>query len=166
VIKPLTLIYRTYTRPDGGTHQLETLLGKELLFLNDFTWDEKWMSWAYLKTFMEGDVVSVARPKQRGPNVDFVRDSPIIGTLSAPIQLFVRAHGNHFCIHQSETDQMNTRAEYLRMDVQVPQDQVVKCKPCAKCGAVLYLEGGAQRVPPLSQHDRLPPRQDRSRSRG
>ena len=33
---PFALIYRTYTIPDGGAYQLEELLGKELVFLNDF----------------------------------------------------------------------------------------------------------------------------------
>jgi len=158
LLKPLTLLFRCYTQPDGGTHQLETLLGQELVYLNDFTWDEKWLGWAYLKTFMGGDHVSVARPKNRGGNVEFTRDSPIIGTCCAPIQLFVRVHGNHFALHQAETDQMNARVTYIKMDIPVPPDAIVKCKACAKCGAVLYLEGGVPEAVPAQ-------RLDRSRSR-
>lgn len=158
LVKPLTLLFRCYSRPDGGTHQLETLIAKELVYLNDFTWDEKWLGWAYLKTFMEGDHVSVARPKNRGGNVEFTRDSPIIGTCCAPIQLFARVHGNHFALHQAETDQMDARATYLRMDVPMPADAIVKCNACTKCAAVLYLEGGVSEAVPAQ-------RVERSRSR-
>ena len=74
LMKPLLQIYRTYVRPDGGTHQLEELLGKELVFLNDFEYDaasKDWMPWAYLKDFLEGSPVKVAVPKQRGGNQVF-----------------------------------------------------------------------------------------------
>ena len=40
LLKPLSKIYRTYTRPDGGSYQLEELMGKELVFLNDLEYDE------------------------------------------------------------------------------------------------------------------------------
>jgi hypothetical protein len=53
-------------------YQLEDLMGKELVFLDDFEYDEdvkEWMSWAYLKRFLEGGDVPVAGPKNRGGNV-------------------------------------------------------------------------------------------------
>ena len=40
LLKPLCIIFRTYVRPDGGLYQLESLQGKELMFLNDFEYDE------------------------------------------------------------------------------------------------------------------------------
>ena len=38
--KPLVKIFKTYSRPDGGSHQLEGILDKEIVFLNDFEYDE------------------------------------------------------------------------------------------------------------------------------
>ena len=40
LLKPLALIYKTYTRPDGGSYQLEALLASEVVCLNDFEFDE------------------------------------------------------------------------------------------------------------------------------
>ena len=56
LFKPLKLLFSTYQQPDGGSYQLETLLGKEVIFLNDFEWDptEKWCRWAFFKNFLEG----------------------------------------------------------------------------------------------------------------
>jgi hypothetical protein len=50
VLQPLTVLFRSYAIPDDGSHQLEHVLDKEVAYLNDFTWDEKWLQWSYLKT--------------------------------------------------------------------------------------------------------------------
>ena len=39
LLKGLRDVYSTYERPDGGSYQLENLLGKEVVFLNDFEYD-------------------------------------------------------------------------------------------------------------------------------
>ena len=51
----MTLMFSAYKIPDGGTHQLESILDKEIVYLNDFQWDDKWVKWVYLKTFLEGE---------------------------------------------------------------------------------------------------------------
>ena len=48
-------IFFTYERPDGGSYQLEDLLGKELVILNDFEYDasaKDWMSWGALEELL------------------------------------------------------------------------------------------------------------------
>ena len=74
LLKGLQQVYYTYERPDGGSYQLEELLDKEVVFLNDFEYDpaaKEWMPWSYLKNFLEGGAIKVARPKNRGGNVLF-----------------------------------------------------------------------------------------------
>ena len=64
--------------PDGGSYQLEDILDKELVFLNDFEYDEaakKWMAWSFFKRFLEGGELTVARPKNRGGNAIFKSDA-------------------------------------------------------------------------------------------
>ena len=84
LMKPLTMIYTTYRRPDGGTHQLEKIIGKEIVFLNDFEYDDdakRWLAWSYLKNMMEGEKLDVARPKNRGAgNLEWTDTSPIFIT--------------------------------------------------------------------------------------
>ena len=142
LFKPLALIFTTYTRPDGGSHQLETLLGKELIFLNDFEYDEdakKWCPWQFFKRFLEGEELTVAVPKTRGGNQTFDLDSPVFMTAPQEVSLWRGKHRDDY-----ETAQMSRRISYRRLTYSVPEDQRKETKPCAHCGARLYLEGAAQ----------------------
>ena len=82
----------------------------------------------------------VARPKNRGGNVPWASDSPVIGTCCEPLQLFCRT-GRAVTLHQAETAQMNSRVQYLRMDRPLQEEDVVQCAPCKKCAATLYMQG-------------------------
>ena len=142
-IKPLRLLFNAYTIPDDGSHRLETLLdGKEILYLNDFEWDprESWTPWSYFKNLLEGEPLEVARPKNRGGNKLFDKSLPVIGTCPKRIELLVR--GQHRAVvDEAESRQMDSRIHYIRFSEPIESPDVVKCKPCAHCGARLYLEG-------------------------
>lgn len=143
LFKPLALIYRTYTRPDGGSHQLEELLGKELVFLNDFEYDEdakKWCSWGYLKRFLEGGSLPVAVPKQKGSNQNFTSDAPVFMTAAQEVALYRGKKRDAY-----ETEQMASRVKYCKLSHTFEKEDRVEAEECAKCGARVYLEG---RVPP------------------
>ena len=159
LIKPLTLLFRTYSIPDSGSYQLEMILDKEVIYLNDFTWDERWLKWQFLKTFLEGDAIQVGLPKNRGGNVVFKRDSPVIGSCCAPVQLFNKG-GKAMSLNVSETQQMQSRITYLIMQQPVPAESLVECPACAHCAATLYLEGLSSPLPGLSS-----PAFSRARSR-
>ena len=140
VLKPLFLIFRTYTRPDGGSYQLEDLLDKEMVFLNDFEFNDdakKWMPWPFLKNFLEGEHINVARPKNRGGNAEFKSDAPVFMTAPQEVELY---RGK--CRDEYETTQMRNRVSYLRFtQVFIKEEGVPDVKPCGHCGARLYLEG-------------------------
>ncbi len=156
LVKPLSLLLRCYTVPDGGNYQLEALVDKELLYLNGFSWDEKWLKWSYFKTLLEGaEAIMVARPKNKGGDVPWARDCPVIGTCSAQIQLFCRT-GRAWALHEGETAQMNSRVQYFRMEQSLAEEAIIQCAPCMKCAAAVYLRG----APATRQSAR-----DRSRSR-
>ena len=163
LIKPLSEIYRAYRIPDDGSHKLEAILDCEIIYLNEFEWSPEWLSWAYMKSLFEGDVVNIAVPKIRGTNVDFKSDAPIIGTCASPIQLFMR-QGRNAVLNRYETDQMNSRVTYLHFThslLQGDESTAIECKVCQRCAARLYLEGQsyALRLPANSLGHR-----DRSRS--
>ena len=147
--KPLVLIYKTYERPDGGSHQLEELLGKELIFLNDFEYDEdakKWCGWGYFKRFLEGGKMPAACPKNRGGNQDFTKDSPVF--LTAPQEVALHRGKKK---DEGETEQMNSRIKYRRLTYTIPPGEREEVDPCAHCGARVYLEGRSAGAPPAAQ---------------
>ena len=142
LFKPLAVIFNAYSRPDGGSYQLETLLGKEIVFLNDLEYDEdakKWCPWGYLKRFLEGEPLPVACPKNRGGNKMFTSDAPVFITAPQEIALYRGKRRDEY-----ETSQMNARVKYAYLTVSIPEAERKETPPCGHCGARLYLEGVGQ----------------------
>ena len=136
-------------------HQLELLLGKELAFLNDFEYDEdakKWCGWQYLKRFLEGEPLSVARPKNRGGNQDFDSDAPVFFTAPQEISLYRGRKRDDY-----ETSQMANRVKYTYMSYIIPGQQRKEVDPCGYCGAKLYLEGDSQASSSQTPPPAMPP---------
>ena len=147
-LKPLTLIYRAYSRPDSGSYQLEDIVGSEIAFYNDFEYDEdakKWLPWQYFKTYLEGGSVKVAKPKNRGGNVAWDSTAPVFMTAPQEVALW---RGK--TIDRGETKQMQNRIKYIYARHEFQEVDRVECLPCGLCGAQIYLEGhttaGGQQV--------------------
>ena len=100
----------------------------------------------------------MARPKSRGSDTTFSRDSPVVGTCAAPT-LFMMRSGQTMTVNWQETDQIEARVRYLVMTTPPPEDSIVSCEACPYCAATLYLEGAPL---PLPEPE---PRHVRSRSR-
>ena len=164
IIKPLSEIFRPYLIPDDGSHQLEAIFDCELIYLNEFEWTPDWLKWAHLKKLFEGEAISVGRPKTRGMNCDYTGDAPIIGTCSAPIQLFIK-QGRNAVLNRYETDQMVSRVTYIYFTHSLQrgaESDAIDCKVCRRCAAQLYLEGSDYAVAPAHDDATL---RDRERSR-
>jgi hypothetical protein len=140
LLKGLLGLFRVYERPEGGSSQLEDLLGSEVVFLNDFEYDAeapKWMPWSYLKNFLEGSAVKVAVPKNRGGNQVFKGTAPVF--LTAPAEVVLKRYNKEV---QTETEQMRKRIKYLTVTHQIPAEQRKEVLAvCPHCSARLYLEG-------------------------
>jgi hypothetical protein len=140
LFKGLLVLFRVYERPEGGSAQLEDLLGSEVVFLNDFEYDAdapKWMPWSYLKNFLEGAAVKVAVPKNRGGNQLFKGTAPVF--LTAPAEVVLKRYNKEVT---TETEQMRKRIKYLTLTHQIPEEQRKEVLAvCPHCTARLYLEG-------------------------
>ena len=114
-------------------------MGKEMVFLNDFEYDEdakKWMPWQYFKNCLEGASVTVGIPKNRGGNQEFQSDAPVFLTAPQEIALYCGRKRDDY-----ETEQMASRVfRYLYLKHRIPEDERRNALPCAHCGARLYLE--------------------------
>jgi hypothetical protein len=129
---------KTFELQYGRSYQLEDLVGKEPVFLNDFGYDDdakKWMYWTYLKRFLEGGDVPVARPKNRSGNVSVKNDAPVFLTTPQDDSLWRRKRVGEF-----ETEQMRCRITCLRLHYAY-LDAEREVEPCGQRGARLYLEG-------------------------
>ena len=143
LFRGFTEIFSVYERPDSGSYQLEELEGKELVLLNDFTYDEaarSWMSWPYLKNFLEGGSIPIGKSKSAGGrNTVFTGSAPVLMTAPAQVKLFKRGGE---VVH--ETTQMDKRIEYVRLEYAIPEaERQEVLRHCGHCTARLYLEGRA-----------------------
>ena len=140
LFKGLAEVYQTYQKPDGGTYQLEDLLGSELVFLNDFEYDvgaKDWMPWSYFKNFLEGAWVKVSIPKNKGGNEVFKGTAPVL--MTAPGEVTLQRYGREVV---AETAQMRKRIKYFTLHWQIPEEKREEVlRVCAHCTARLYLEG-------------------------
>ena len=110
--------------------------------MNDFEYDEaaqKWCNWGFLKSFLEGDKLSVSRPKNKGSNQDFTSDAPVFMTAPQPVSLW---RGKR--LDEYETEQMNSRIKYRKLTHTFEKKDRKEVKPCGHCGARLYLEGRSE----------------------
>ena len=146
LLKPLKDISHTYDRPDGGTYQLESIIGSEIIFSNDFEYNDdakKWLNWSYFKNMLEGgSSLPVARPKNRGGNVNWLSDAPCFLTAAQEVSIW-RGRERDEC----ETDQARCRIRYIPLRHEFTEDERRECKPCGHCGARGYLEGLSGGVP-------------------
>ena len=142
LLKGLEKIYHTYDRPDGGSYQLEDLLEKEAVFLNDFEYDtaaKDWMPWSFFKNFLEGQHVRVAKPKNRGGNVVFTGTAPVF--MTAPKEVTLVRRGAEVV---EETKQMRKRIKYFCLRHPIPEEHRQEVlRYCGHCAARVYLEGKA-----------------------
>ena len=140
-------IFHVYERPDSGSYQLEDLEGKELVFLNDFTYDDAaraWMSWPYLKNFLDGGDIPIGKSKSGGGrNTVFKGTAPVLMTAPEEVKLMKRGVEVH-----TETVQMQKRVVYVHLTYSIPEEERQEVlRHCGHCTARLYLEGRPQLAP-------------------
>ena len=155
LFKGLKEIFFTNERPDGGSYQLEDLLGKELVILNDFEYDasaKDWMSWGYLKNFLEGGSIPVARPKNRGGNELFSGTAPVL--MTAPQEVTLKRYGKEVL---KERNQMDARILYRYLQHEIAEeDRQEVTTYCGHCTAKVFLEGKATLDTPRAAGARHP----------
>ncbi len=130
LLRPLEQIFKAYTQPDSGSHQLADLQTSEILWLNDFSWAPTWLPWSKLKDFLEGSALKVAVPKTLGSNYVFTDDAPVFGTSPAQISHPTNA---------KETEQMNSRIRYFTLFHYFDPKVCPDIKPCSRCCAAWLL---------------------------
>ena len=134
LLKGLLDVFVTYTRPKGGSHQLEDLLEAEIVFLNDCEYDStapSWMPWSYFKDFLEGSKVKVAIPKNKGGgNQLFKGTAPVFLTCAQEVVL--KKYGK-----EVEKEQHRCRNASNTCISRTPSLRISERKFCAFAGSAL-----------------------------
>lgn len=136
IFQPLTVIYKVFVNPATGSFAWVGVEDAELIYLNDFRWNEKIISWQDLLRLLEGDSVHFPAPKTHyAKDILLSRDTPIFATSIGPIRRY-----QNVSMGQEETRMMEVRWKIYKFHHQISTDQMLDATPCGKCFAKLILE--------------------------
>ena len=108
----------------------------ELIYLNNFRWNEKIISWQDLLRLLEGDSVHFPAPKTHyAKDILLTRDTPIFATSIGPITRYQNAS-----LAQQETRMMEVRWKIFKFHPQISTEEMLEATPCGKCFAKLILD--------------------------
>ena len=105
LLKPLSLVYRSFVNPATSTFAWVGAEQAELLFLNDFRGSPQVIPWHDMLLLLEGEPVHLPAPKTHyTQDILLTSDTPIFATSSSELQ-FIK----HGVICDTETEIMKVR---------------------------------------------------------
>ena len=142
LLKPLKLIYQTFSSPAQGAFNWVDAPEKEVLLLNDFRYPaidkgaDNVFPWQELLNLLEGETVQVATPKSFHPsNKVWTQCQPIFG--SGHKRITYIKHGEE---NTTETEMMHARIYYFHLRQPIPDESIdYDIVTCARCFAQLIL---------------------------
>ena len=128
ILRPLTLIFKTFVNPASTTFAWVGAEASEIVFLNDFRWSEKILPWSDLLNLCEGFPVHIAAPKTHfAEDILWTSDTPIFCTAKSTIQKFYE-EGE---LNVGETTMMEARWTVFKFTKQITAPRDIK--PCQRC---------------------------------
>ena len=135
LLKPLQKIFQCFSNPATGTFAWVGVEECEVIFLNDFRYDQKIIAWQDFLKLLEGDEVKFAAPKTHfAKDISFRGDSPIFCTSSDKFTYFKNG-----VVKEQETEMMETRWKTLTFHYQIKRAEMNFISPCSKCFADFVL---------------------------
>lgn len=125
LLAPLTKIYNAFVNPACGTFAWVGIEDAEIIYLNDFRWNERVIPWHDLLRLLEGDSVHFPAPKTHyAKDILLQKDTPIFCTSIGPI---VRSQ------NQGETEMMQIRWNMFKFFYQIASNNAIDIPPCETC---------------------------------
>ena len=135
MLKPLSDIYNAFSNPSTNSFAWVGMEESEIIFLNDFRWTEKLISWQDLLKLLEGDIVHIAAPKTHfAKDLVMDKDTPIFATSVSRVRSYSNGR-----INEAETEMMEVRWKIFTFYSQIQQQEIKELQPCPKCFTDLVL---------------------------
>ena len=132
LLKPLCSIYQTFSNPAKGTFAWLGVENAEIIFLNDFRWDEKYIAWADFLKLLEGDFIHFPAPKTSYAKDIFLQnDTPIFAT---SIDVFKKSLNA-----TKENKMMALRWTSFQFHYEIDDKDIIRIDACPHCFAELII---------------------------
>ena len=136
LIKPLSEMYRAFSNPATGSFAWIGVDDCEIIYLNDFRWTEKIISWQDFLRLLEGDKVHIPTPKTHFvQDIILHKDTPIFCTTPHRFRSYF-----HGVVNEIETEMMEVRWKTFSFFYQLGVNDTIDIPPCSKCFAELILQ--------------------------
>ena len=137
LLKPLRLIYKTFSNPANEKYAFVHAPEFEVMFLNDFRWSKETIPWRDLLLLLEGEPVHIPTPKNHyKDDVCIVKDTPIFATGKSVITY----QGSYNTRDPVEDEMMAERWKVFKFTRQIPPKDQKEILPCPKCFAQMVLK--------------------------
>jgi hypothetical protein len=134
LLKPLNMIYRTFTNPASGTFAWVGVQQAECIFLNDFRWNDKIIPWHDLLLLLEGEPVHFPAPKTHfAEDILFESDTPVFATSKNRL-----AYIKGGTVDERETEMMSVRWNVFSLTQQM-QSSLIQVFPYCTLIVVAWL---------------------------
>ena len=135
LLKPLQKIFQCFSNPATGTFAWVGVEECEVIFLNDFRYDQRIIAWQDFLKLLEGDEVKFAAPKTHfAKDISFRGDSPIFCTSSEKFTYLKNG-----VVKEQETEMMESRWKTYTFHYQIKRSEMNFISPCSKCFADFVL---------------------------
>jgi hypothetical protein len=132
LLKPLSAIYHTFTNPASGTFVWVGVQDAEIIFLNDFRWNDRIIPWHDLLLLLEGEPVHFPAPKTHfAEDILLDVDTPVFATGKNRLSYVLRG------AIVDEREIMTVRWNIFTLHKQIPLERQTEIEPCPRCFASL-----------------------------
>lgn len=129
LLNPLSVVFNCFQNPANTNFAWVGAEEAEIIFLNDFRWNQQILPWSDMLLLLEGALVHLPAPKTHfAKDISFSKDTPIFCTSKQPI-VFIRGGS----IDDKETEMMTVRWKIFRLNRQVPENEQIQLEPCGHC---------------------------------
>lgn len=136
IFQPLRHIYKAFVNPATGSFAWVGVEDAEIIYLNDFRWNEKIIQWQDFLRLLEGDSVHFPAPKTHySKDILLTADTPIFATSISAIRRYQNAS-----MAQDETKMMEVRWKIFPFHHKISCEDMLDATPCGKCFSRLILE--------------------------
>ena len=130
LLNPLKDIFNAFVNPANSTFAWVGAETAEIVYLNDFRWNEKIMTWADMLNLLEGAPVHIAAPKTHfTEDILCTKDTPIFCTSNDRIRKY-----DHGQVNELETEMMDARWTIFPLRHQFREPKEIPA--CSKCFTV------------------------------
>ena len=129
LLSPLQLIYKTFNNPANDKYIWLGSEKAEVIFLNDFRWSLKMISWKEMLLLLEGQTVHLPSPKIHYANdICISQDTRIFATGKSEITYL----GKYNTTDETENEMVSVRWKIFKFHQQIPEADQKEMSPCPK----------------------------------